>query len=85
MPGRKGHWHTYGSAGWGCRIWPLSIKWRRCAGRVRRSPRWDYRTNSKAPRTMASNPVGVDGGSAAAGSLSIATTTKVRPLLLVAI
>jgi hypothetical protein len=47
-------------------------------------PRRDYRTRSKAPRTMASNPVGVDGGSAAAGSLSIATITKVWPLLLVA-
>jgi hypothetical protein len=52
--------------------------------RVRRSPRRDYRTRSKAPRTMASNRVGVDGGSAAAGSLSIAATTKVWPLPLVA-
>jgi hypothetical protein len=57
---------------------------RRCAGPGPALPRRDYRISSKAPRTMASNPVGVDGGSAAAGSLSIAITTKVWPLLLVA-
>ena len=43
-----------------------------------------YRTSSKAPRAMASNPSVADGDSAVAGSLSIATTTKVWPLLLVA-
>ena len=43
-----------------------------------------YRTSSKAPRAMASNPSMADGDSAVAGSLSIATTTKVWPLLLVA-
>jgi hypothetical protein len=43
-----------------------------------------YRTSWKAPWTMASNPASAEEGSAAAGSLSIATTAKVWPLLLVA-
>jgi hypothetical protein len=54
------------------------------AGLPCRLPGRGYRTSSKAPRTIASNPDRADGDGAAAGSLSIATTTKVWPLLLVA-
>jgi hypothetical protein len=54
------------------------------AGLRCRLPGRGYRTSSKAPRTIASNPDRADGDGAAAGSLSIATTTKVWPLLLVA-
>jgi hypothetical protein len=42
------------------------------------------RISSKAAWTIDSNLIAADGDGAAAGSLSIATTTKVWPLLLVA-
>jgi len=44
----------------------------------------DYRASSKAVRAMARSPAVADGGSAAVGLASIATTTKVWPLLFVA-
>jgi hypothetical protein len=47
-------------------------------------PDHPFRTRWKAPWTIAINPALADGGNAVAGSLSIATTTKVWPLLLVA-
>jgi len=56
----------------------------RPTGRGRPGTGRDYRTSVKAAWATAANPGKADGGSSAAGLLSIATTTKVWPLLLVA-